>query len=338
MKPIASQTQSGIQLATTAPQVRVTAGAGSAGQKTWNLRRPVTLIGARRPAHIILHGKDVSAAHCVFVNTGDDVLIMDLHTSGGTLCNGERVALAPLSDGDVVTIGATTIQVAIRMPETEKDDSGIRLAFVEPTKFREPVSISLEGAEKLWSVEDAVSLIGRHWSAAINLDAPGVSNRHALLFRFAGEPAIFDLGSRSGVSINEDPISIAPVHRGERLGIGPLTLMILPERQDHGNGSDAIERATDHAPSDPPCALTSSPSDPDRAIVPPDICSIEQHADGDGTHASAGHCLVASRSSSRCAPNRPCVAPQTLSWSRQPDRFHGTGGRDLLACRQCSGW
>ncbi|MCH9034075.1 MAG: FHA domain-containing protein [Planctomycetes bacterium] len=292
MKLIAAQTRSGIQLAATARQVRVTAGAGSAGQKTWNLRRPVTLIGARRPAHIILHGKDVSAAHCVFVNTGEEVLIKDLHTSGGTLCNGERVDLAPLNDGDVVTIGATTIQIAIRMPENEKDDSGIRIAFVEPTKFREPVSISLEGADKQWSVEDAVSLIGRHWSATINLDAPGISNRHALLFRFAGEPAIFDLGSRSGVSINENPISIGPLHRGDRIGIGPLTLMILPGPQDTQHRSDAIERPTRHGLSDPPGASTSSQSNPDRAIVPLDICNIEQHASGDGTEPplpSLGH-------------------------------------------------
>lgn len=292
MKLIAAQTRSGIQLAATARQVRVTAGAGSAGQKTWNLRRPVTLIGARRPAHIILHGKDVSAAHCVFVNTGEEVLIKDLHTSGGTLCNGERVDLAPLNDGDVVTIGATTIQIAIRMPENEKDDSGIRIAFVEPTKFREPVSISLEDADKQWSVEDAVSLIGRHWSATVNLDAPGISNRHALLFRFAGEPAIFDLGSRSGVSINENPISIGPLHRGDRIGIGPLTLMILPGPQDTQHRSDAIERPTRHGLSDPPGASTSSQSNPDRAIVPPDICRIEQHADGDATEPplpSLGH-------------------------------------------------
>lgn len=292
MKTIAAQTQSAIQLASTAPQVRVTAGAGSAGQKTWNLRRPVTLIGARRPAHIILHGKDVSAAHCVFVNTGEEVLIKDLHTSGGTLCNGEPINLALLNDGDVVTIGATTIQIAIRMPKNEKDDSGMRVAFVEPTKFREPVSISLENAERQWSVEDAVSLIGRHWNATVNLDAPGVSNRHAILFRFADEPAIFDLGSRAGVSVNENPISIGPLHPGDRLGIGPLTVVILHDRQDTQHGSDAIERPTDHGPPEPPCALSTSQSNPGRSAAPPDTCSIEQHADGDGTEAplpSLGH-------------------------------------------------
>ncbi len=46
-----------VELPSTAPLVRITAGFGSAGQKTWNLRRPVTLLGARRPAHIVLHDR-----------------------------------------------------------------------------------------------------------------------------------------------------------------------------------------------------------------------------------------------------------------------------------------
>lgn len=280
---MAAQSQMGIQLATTAPQVRVTAGAGSAGQKTWNLRRPITLIGARRPAHIVLHGKDVSAAHCVIVNTGDEVLLKDLHTSHGTLCNGERFDLTLLNDGDVITIGATTIQIAIRLPKDEKEDSRTRLVYVEPTKFREPVHISLVHTDKQWIVEDAVSLIGRHWSATINLDSDGVSNRHAVLFRFAGEPAIFDLGSRTGVSINENPASIGPLHRGDRLGIGPLTLVFSHGEQNTGDRSEASESATDHTPSEPSSGLTSAQSSPNHSAATSDICSIQHHADGNGT-------------------------------------------------------
>ncbi|MBI4718161.1 MAG: hypothetical protein HY763_10180 [Planctomycetes bacterium] len=58
-----------LELPATAPFVRITAGVGSASQKTWNIRRPVTLIGSTRPAHIVLHDRDVSNAHCVIVNT-----------------------------------------------------------------------------------------------------------------------------------------------------------------------------------------------------------------------------------------------------------------------------
>ncbi|MEK7757552.1 MAG: FHA domain-containing protein, partial [Planctomycetota bacterium] len=132
-----------VELPTDAPLIRITTGMGSAGQKTWNLRRPVTVIGSRRPAHIVLHDEDMSNAHCVIVNTGTEVLLKDLHTSSGTQLNKTRVNLAVLADGDVITLGDTTIQVAIQVPDGGSDDSGFGMKFADPTKFPGPVSLHL---------------------------------------------------------------------------------------------------------------------------------------------------------------------------------------------------
>ena len=139
-----------------APRVRVTAGPGSAVQKTWNLRRPCTLIGSRRPAHILLHGRDMSAAHCVIVNTGREVLLKDLHTSAGTLCNTVRIGLTVLSDGDVITLGDTKIQVAIKSPQLDSDDSGCGNTYTDPTTFRDPVSLTFVHTDRTWLIHDAV--------------------------------------------------------------------------------------------------------------------------------------------------------------------------------------
>ena len=279
--------KSSLPLPETAPLVRVTAGAGSAGQKTWNLRRPVTLIGTRRPAHIILHDENVSAAHCVIVNTGNEVLIKDLHTSGGTFCNRDRIDLAMLNDGDVLTVGATTIQIAVCMPRNVKDDSGTQLEFIEPTKFREPVTISFEHADKQWDIEDAVTLIGRHWGAPICLDSPEVSNRHAVLFRFVGRPAIFDLGSRTGVSVNGNPCSIGPLDYKDRLGIGPLTLVMCQVDGSTVGGGAETDRATDSENTESSDELPTAQPSQLQAPVPSDQCSIEQHADGSGMKQAA---------------------------------------------------
>ena len=215
-----------IELPVTAPLVRVTAGAGSAGQKTWNLRRPVTLIGSRRPAHIVLHDRDISNAHCVIVNTGTDVLLKDLHTSRGTLRNREQVDLVFLNDGDVITVGSTKIQVAIRVPENENDDSGCGTEFVEPTRLSHPVTLHFEHTDKSWQIEDAVILIGQHNQAAVRLDHEKVSSRHAVFFRFADGPAIFDLENRTGISVNGAALSIANLANGDHVGIGPCTLLV----------------------------------------------------------------------------------------------------------------
>lgn len=215
-----------VELPEHAPLIRITAGMGSAGQKTWNLRRPVTVIGSRRPAHIVLHDEDMSNAHCVIVNTGTEVLLKDLHTSGGTQLNKTRVNLAVLTDGDVITLGDTTIQVAIQVPDAGSDDSGFGMKFADPTKFPGPVSLHLIHTDKQWSIEDAVVLIGRHDDATVRLDHPDLSARHAILFRVGSGPAIFDLGSRSGLWVNGQRCSLTPLQNDDRITVGAFGLSL----------------------------------------------------------------------------------------------------------------
>jgi pSer/pThr/pTyr-binding forkhead associated (FHA) protein len=215
-----------VALPANAPLVRITAGIGSAGQKTWNLRRPVTLIGSSRPAHIVLHDKDIAKAHCVIVNTGTEVLIKDLRTSAGTLCNRNPIDLSVLADGDVVTIGSNNIQVAINLPEGAPDDSSAGLEFVDPVKFPEPLDVRLIHTEQQWKIEDAVVLIGRHELAAIRLDHEDVSTRHAVLFRYGERPAVFDLGCRTGIWVNGKRSSIATLSDGDCVTVGPFGLSI----------------------------------------------------------------------------------------------------------------
>lgn len=215
-----------VELPTDAPLIRITAGMGSAGQKTWNLRRPVTVIGSRRPAHIILHDEHMSNAHCVIVNTGTEVLLKDLHTSSGTQLNKSRVNLALLTDGDVITFGDTTIQVAIQVPDGASDDSGFDMKFTDPTKFPGPVSLQLIHTDKQWSIDDAVVLIGRHDDATVRLDHADMSSRHALLFRAGSRPAIFDLGSRTGVWVNGQRCSLSPLQAEDRITVGTFGLSL----------------------------------------------------------------------------------------------------------------
>lgn len=215
-----------VELPESAPLIRVTAGMGSTGQKTWNLRRPVTVIGSRRPAHIVLHDASMSNAHCVIVNTGTEVLLKDLHTNSGTQLNQTRVNLAVLADGDVITVGGTTIQVAIQIPDGGSDDSSCGMKFADPTKFPGPVSLQLLHTEKHWTVADAVALIGRHDDATVRLDHTDMSSRHAILFRVGNRPAIFDLGSRTGLWVNGRRCSIAPLQDDDRITVGSFGLSL----------------------------------------------------------------------------------------------------------------
>jgi len=254
-----------IELPATAPQVRITAGAGSPGQKTWNLRRPVTLLGSRRPAQIILHDRNVSKAHCVIVNTGSDVLLKDLHTAGGTFRNNAQVDLAALQDGDVIRIGTMNIQVAIQTPPNQNEDSGCGMACADPTKLASPMLLRLEHTDREWTISDAVVLVGKHIDAAVSLDHPVVARRHALLFKFNNGPAVFDVGSPGGVVVNGSLCTIAALRGGERVGIGPCTLVVNPPpRAPADTTADQIEEVCTADPASTGSNNGPATSDTDR--------------------------------------------------------------------------
>jgi pSer/pThr/pTyr-binding forkhead associated (FHA) protein len=220
-----------VELPAAAPLVRVTAGLGSAAQKTWNLRRPVTLIGSRRPAHIVLHDGDISHAHCVIINTGHEVLLKDLHTRTGTLCNDKRVDLTLLKDGDVISVGAGKIQVAVRASQDTSEDSGYGIKYRDPLSFTPPVRVGLLHTEQIWQISDAAVLIGRHEAARVFLDHQDVSRRHALLFRFENGPAVFDLGGHDGILVNGKRNPLTVLKDGDRMAVGPFGLLVGAKRE-----------------------------------------------------------------------------------------------------------
>jgi len=286
MNQTATIREPNIALPPEAPLVRITAGAGSAGQKTWNLRRPVTLIGSRRPAHIVLHGKEISAAHCVIVNTGTEVLLKDLHTSGGTLLNKEPTDLAVLSDGNVVVVGGLSIQVAIRTPENASDDSGAGNEYSDPTKLVTPVDVSLMHTETHWQVEDAVCLIGRHEGATIRLDHEDVARRHAVLFRFGKDAAVFDLGGQNGIYVNGEGCSITSLAHGDCITVARFGLVVSMANEDDAvvpggtNGTSRLKSAFSQVLRKGPVGPSLPPA---PVSVPPDVetASADEPADAE---------------------------------------------------------
>lgn len=215
-----------LELPLSAPRIRVTIGMGSAGQKTWNLHRAVTLFGSQRTAHIALRHRDICRAHCTIINTGAHVLLKDLHTSGGTWVDKERITLVVLEDGDTIHIGPTAIQVAIQTGAETADDSAFGLQFVEPTRMGLDIILHDVDQARSYPIESAVTLIGRHEGAEIHLGDDSVSTKHALIFRFGAYACICDLGSRNGTRIGDSRQRVARLDHGDRIRIGPHTLLV----------------------------------------------------------------------------------------------------------------
>lgn len=204
----------------------MTIGAGTAGQKTFNLRKPVTLIGSRRKCQLHLSASRVSRAHCVIVNTGVDVLVCDLVSETGTFLNNERIELAPLADGDIIQVGSIQIQVAITVPQNDNDSSNVDMQYEDPTAMPFPVSILRENGSEAWEIKRSVAVLGRKHGVDVHLDHADVSLAHAVLFSFRKHLAIFDLASRTGTWVDgEEQIGLS-IGTGQQLRFGPFDLLV----------------------------------------------------------------------------------------------------------------
>ncbi len=246
------------RLADTSPRVRATTGFGTIAQKTWNLHRPVTIIGSARQSQICLSCTAVSNAHCAVVNTGTEVLVKDLHTQTGTLRNTDVLRLAQLEDGDVLRIGPTPIQVALRQPfnvpqHRRKEDPRQRNPLALGTKVR------LVGPSgQTWDVVEAVSVLGTDCNVEVRLDDAQISSNHALICGINDNVVLVDLGTRVGTSINDHPVlARQPVilSDGDCITIGSTSLTV----EFRATGQTAVPNSSRNStPAESPCPQTGS--------------------------------------------------------------------------------
>jgi pSer/pThr/pTyr-binding forkhead associated (FHA) protein len=217
-------------LSADAPSVQVTAGADSVGRKSWNLKRPVTIVGSQRRSHIVIRGPEISRSHCVIVNTGSEVFLKDLHTAGGTRCNGRLIDLVRLADGDVVTVGQTRIEVAITSHRSARSPHHAGSAHAgsagAASRAQTPL-LSLNSPDgQSWRFDEPVSVIGALPEAAVRMEEAGAADAHALLVQTTGGAAVCDLNTTWGTRVNGQPILFARLRGGDVIEIGTTRLEV----------------------------------------------------------------------------------------------------------------
>jgi len=224
-----------------APKIRITAGMGTVHQKTWNLRRPATLIGSSTAAHIVLLEETVSRAHCIIVNTGREVLLKDLSSMNGTRCNGHSADLVALNDGDVLRLGDTTIQVAVQTMREGLEGTDAGSVYQDPLLLPEPAVLHTSGSCESRSVKRAVTIIGRRMGVAIQLDHQDVAPVHAVLMPIGRQLAVFDLCSATGTWVNDRRETLRVLDAGDRLKVGPFEMVVAKAAGDSALASLAAE-------------------------------------------------------------------------------------------------
>ncbi|MBU0640020.1 MAG: FHA domain-containing protein [Planctomycetes bacterium] len=200
-----------------APRVALTA-AGSEGPVRCAADQPITMIGSRRDCQLPLQHPDVSKVHGAIVNTGRAILVCDLCSRSGTFVNDESVRVAELRPGDRLRVGPVDVQVEFSTPP-QADTTAETADFAS--------RLTLCGANgEAYEIDGTVTLIGRRKGCHVMLDSPDVSLAHALLFALDGQPAVCDLGSRSGTLLNGERATLAWVRDGDVMGVGGLELSV----------------------------------------------------------------------------------------------------------------
>src|SRR5438034_4653930 len=74
------------------------------------LDQPRVTVGRHAANNVVLNDTRASRAHCVIEQLEDGTFqVRDLKSVNGTLLNGFPIEVAPLTLGDVITVGSTTL-------------------------------------------------------------------------------------------------------------------------------------------------------------------------------------------------------------------------------------
>jgi hypothetical protein len=161
--------------------------------REYELSKMSVSLGRAMTNDIILSNARTSRSHARLENGPSGRKIVDLGSSSGTRVNGNRVQMAHLQSGDLITLGNTQLRYEVSMPREAVEMTMIDLeADFDLTLDREilPMSTNETSSPRLvifsgkrsWEIplDDADSVtIGREDSSQAVLEQPKPPRRHA---------------------------------------------------------------------------------------------------------------------------------------------------------------
>ena len=86
---------------------------GDGTRRDFPVTKPRTVIGRTDSCDLRIPVPDVSRKHCELVLEDDELVLRDLESSNGTLCNDKRVVEIELEPGDTIAVGPVRFVVQI---------------------------------------------------------------------------------------------------------------------------------------------------------------------------------------------------------------------------------
>lgn len=228
------------------PAAALTAGAGTAGQKTWNLARPVTLLGSSRHVHIHLDDLGVEPVHAALLNTGQAIVLADLVSRQGTFLDAQRVRARVLQPGQSFRLGSFLLRLdAAAVPVLSPADPEDLL------RLPELVTLCVSrGQAGQWTASAVGTIVGSRPGCDIRLPSKDVLPLHAIVTRVGSQVVLASLAADRSIRINGAATNLSVLQTGDVLTIWPICLQVsmTPSRPDRAPmpampGTQAKEQA-----------------------------------------------------------------------------------------------
>ena len=191
-----------------------------------------TTIGRDGSNHLVISDPGVSRSHAVVIARDDDLVLVDLGSTGGTKVNGRSVAGKQIKNGARIRVGDTELElVAVETSApVQSAGSGDRTVLDAPASGGVVVVRSGPDAGRTFNLEDGDNLVGRDRDSAVELTDPSVSRRHAIIRRQPGGYIVYDLASKTGTHVDGAKLAGARLKPGDRIAVGHTELSLMRPR------------------------------------------------------------------------------------------------------------
>jgi pSer/pThr/pTyr-binding forkhead associated (FHA) protein len=212
-------------------------------KKRVRCRRVVTLIGTRPGCKVNVSHKRVSPVHIAIVNDGESARAADLVTPHGSLLNDLKMEHEILKDGDRLSFGSWEFGVDIQRG-TYGGPGDADLFGLDPA----PHVFALEhiATKRILQPTRAICTIGRRNGCDIAISDNRISRVHAILFRYYGQPVIFDLLSKHGTFVNEERVGFKVLQNDDILTIGGSHFQVRLAGSPVGEAAPKNEKQIKH--------------------------------------------------------------------------------------------
>lgn len=199
--------------------------------KTYQLKVGENRIGRGSDNDLVFQDSSVSRSHAMIQVQDDSFVLVDLGSGSGTKVGETTLSGKPLKAGSAISVGQTRlslVQTESQAPVELATMTG-ETVIIEPGEASGGVLVAQSGpdAGKTFALVSGDNLIGREPGSSVLLTDDSASRRHALIRKEQDRLVIFDLGSRSGTSVDGESISGYRLSPGETISLGRTQITLI---------------------------------------------------------------------------------------------------------------